>query len=291
VHLPYVGHGSAAYHARRLDEEVINPFLKEKEIPSSKGPFLSVFRRAVRFDTSIRQGLKDKTVYDSFLVLVDDIAEADKDTDLQDMLRVVLAEFILLREKSHVAVARVQRASLPQIIALMNELLRIPSGGRFPVFLVVATFRALSATFNLGWVVQYQGINVADAASGEAGDITIKRGDITLMAAEVTERVVEKSRVVSTFTAKIAPLGIQDYLFFVREAHPDAYNQAHQYFSQGHEVNFLNIKQCIGDILAAIGAPGRSLFIRELIELLDQPDVPREMKVGWNESILRLTKI
>ena len=80
---------------------------------------------------------------------------------------------------------------------------------------------SLNETFNLGQTIDYQGINIADAASGEAGDITIKRGSEVVIAAEVTERVVERSRVVSTFTTKIAPLGIQDYLFFVKEAAPE----------------------------------------------------------------------
>ena len=205
------------------------------------------------------------------------------------MLAVLLAQFLNLREQSHIPVARVQRLSLPQITSLMNGVLRIQSGGRFPVFLVVATFRSLNETFNLGWTIDYQGINVADAASGEAGDITVKRGNAIVIAAEVTERVVERSRVVSTFTTKIAPLGIQDYLFFVKEAAPDAYTQAHQYFSQGHDVNFLSITQWILDILAIVGFQGRAHFIRHLVDLLSQTDVPRQMKVGWNDLILQLT--
>ncbi|MBZ5504882.1 MAG: restriction endonuclease, SacI family [Acidobacteriia bacterium] len=289
IRLPYVNQGAAAYNARDLDEVVVNPFLKTKQIPSSKGPFLNVFRRGVKFEPATRGGLRDKRGYDSFLVLVNRVAQISDDAYLNAMLKAVLARFLELREQSHIAVARVHKLSLPQISSLMNGVLRIQSGGRFPVFLVVATFRSLNEAFNLGWTIDYQGINVADAASGEAGDITVRRGNAIVIAAEVTERVVERSRVVSTFTTKIAPLGIQDYLFFVKEAAPDAYTQAHQYFSQGHDVNFLSIKLWILDILATVGVQGRAHFVRHLVDMLSEPDVPRQMKVGWNDLILQLT--
>ena len=289
IRLPYVNQGSTAYNARDLDEAVINPFLKLKQIPSSKGPFLSVFRRGIKFDLSTRAGLRDKRGYDSFLALINIIASERNDEVLLNLLTSTLAKFIALREESNIAIARVQRLSLPQIDSLMKALLRIPSGGRFPVFLIVSTFAALNKSFTLEWEIAHQGINVADAASGDAGDITVRRGSTIIMAAEVTERVVARSRVISTFTTKIAPLGIQDYLFFVRDADPEAYAQAHQYFSQGVEVNFVKIEEWIRDILAVIGSQGRVFFLQRLIELLMGDDVPRQMKVGWNDLILKLT--
>lgn len=69
--------------------------------------------------------------------------------------------------------------------------------------------------FALDWEIQHQGINVADAASEEPGDIKISRSGKTFLAAEVTLRVVDKARVVSTFTTKIVPAGVEDYIFFL----------------------------------------------------------------------------
>lgn len=289
VHFPYVGHGPTAYNGRDLDEVVVNPFLQAKQIPSSRGPFLNVFRRGVKFEPATREGLRDKKGYDSFLAIIDYLSATASDEDLTNFLKALLTRFLELREESHIAIARVQRLSLVQLQSLIDKLLAIPSGGRFPVFLVVATFQTLNDVFAIGWTIQYQNINVADAASGEAGDVTIRRGDEVLMAAEITERVVSKSRVVSTFTAKIAPLSIQDYLFFVKETDPEAYKQAHQYFSQGHEVNFLQIRSWIYNILAVLGPHGRNLFVSHFIDLLSLPHIPRSMKVGWNDSIRELT--
>jgi hypothetical protein len=97
------------------------------------------------------------------------------------------------------------------------------------------------------WEIDYQGINVADAASGVGGDITITHEGKIVFAAEVTERPLERARIVATFNTKIAPNGIEDYLFFVRSETlaDDARQQARQYFAQGHEVNFLEIKNWV----------------------------------------------
>ena len=162
------------------------------------------------------------------------------------------------------------------------------------MLLVVATFAAIAAIkdyFALDWHIESQGINVADAASGAGGDVTISRGNQTIMAAEVTERPVDLNRVVTTFQTKIAPNGIEDYLFFVRPNAPtsDAETQARQHFAQGHEVNFLVISDWIFMVLATIGTQGRAMFVRTLLGLFDSSDVPATLKVAWNEQVQRIT--
>lgn len=164
------------------------------------------------------------------------------------------------------------------------------SGGRIPVLLVVAALTAIRDYFGLDWGIECQGINVADAAAGAGGDITVRRGGQVVFSAEVTERVIDRNRVVSTFNAKIAPNEIQDYLFFIRTGGvaAEAQVQARQYFTQGYEVNFLEIRQWILMTLATIGIRGRDAFNRSMISLIDAPEMPRSVKVKWNEQIERL---
>ena len=293
LHLPYVKHGKNAYNARDLDERVINPFLKAKHIPSSKGPFLNVFRRGVRFTGATKQGVRDTVAYGSFLSMIEHVGTLTNAEDIRGFLKAVLYRFLELREASIIKIAKVQRLSIPQYGALIDALLAIPSGGRFPVFVVVATLRAMKAAFALDWDIQHQGINVADSAKEEPGDIKISRGGSVIIAAEVTLRVVDKARVVSTFTTKIVPAGVEDYIFFVKfrntGADPEALKQAQQYFAQGHEVNFLDIQAWALHALSTIGKAGRFAFNLEMIKLLDSNDVPRKMKVGWNDQIQKLT--
>lgn len=287
IRTPYTDQGDNAFSGRTLDEKVINPFLHDKRIPSSKGPYLSVFRRSVRFEESTKSGLRDKKSYDALLVLISYLESLTLDRDINEFLNHLLYKFAEMREASLVQLSRLQRISLEQYGALIDNLLAIPSGGRLPVLLVVAALTTVKEFFAVDWEISWQGINVADSASGAGGDIEIKRGGKTILAAEVTERPVDKARVVSTFTAKIAPAGLEDYLFFVKfpSLDPEARKQAHQYFAQGHEVNFLEIKNWILMVLATTGKKGRELFNQQLVSLLESPDIPRMLKVKWNEQI------
>ncbi|MCL4460055.1 MAG: restriction endonuclease, SacI family [Chloroflexi bacterium] len=216
IHKPYVNQGPHAYNGRTLDERVVNPFLQDKRVPSSRGPFLSTFRRSVGFDSSTRDGLRDKEGFDALLSLIDYVAGENNDANLLAFLRYLLFRFLELRREVDIPPSRLQRISLEQYDDLITGLLSTLSGGRFPVILVEAAFEAIRDSFGLSWQIESQGINVADRPSGAGGDVTIKSGDTILLAAEITERPVDKSRVVATFNTKIAPQGIEDYLFFVR---------------------------------------------------------------------------
>lgn len=287
LRLPYVNQGDNAFNGRTLDTAVINPFLQDKRVPGTKGAYLSVFRRSVRFEPATRDGLRDKAGFDAFLAALDYIRETSEAAALHGILDYLLYRFARLRDAANVPVTRLQRISLEQYDQLLSGLLATPSGGRFPMLLAVAAFQAIKEFFGLDWDIAWQGINVADTASGAGGDITIAHAGQIVMAVEITERAVERSRVVATFNTKIAPAGIGDYLFFVRspDIDPAARQQARQYFAQGHEVNFVEIKAWILTILATIGSPGRGGFNRALVELLESPDIPSAMKVAWNDQI------
>jgi hypothetical protein len=273
-----------------LDERVVNPFLQESRIPASRGPYLNVFRRSVRFDENTRTGVKHKSGYDAFLELVSYLEATEDDADLLAFFRYLLYKFAALREAHAVPLSRLNQISLEQYGEFISGLLTVPSGGRLPVLLVVATFRSIKEFFNLDWEIESQGINVADAAAGVGGDITISMAGQVLLSAEVTERDIDRNRVAATFNTKIAPNAIDDYLFFVRLAgvDPSARILARQYFTQGHEVNFLEIKEWILMSLATMGRRGRHRFNKILVELLDSPEIPRNVKVGWNNQIAAL---
>lgn len=291
LRLPYVSQGARAYNGRDLDEQVINPFLQRHRIPSSRGPYLAMFRRDFRFEKSRRSGQRDKRAFDSFLDLISALEQADSEVELSDFLDYLLYNFSKLRESAEVPLSRLQRISLEQFDNLVGSLLSTPSGGRFPVILVVAALRAIKDYFGIAWVVNYQGINVADAPSGAGGDITVTQDGRIVFAAEVTERPVDRTRVAATFNAKIAPNGIEDYLFFVRPEtlKDDARQQGRQYFAQGHEIAFIDIKDWILAALATMGKSGRDLFNRHMIDLIDDSAIPRALKVAWNDHIAALT--
>ena len=293
VRKPYVSQGEAAFNGRTLDERVVNPILQQRRIPSSRGPFLSVFRRSVEFSAATRDGVRDKSGYDAFLQILSSVETAPggdtevKTDHLTQAAYATVYKFIELREASNVQLTRIQRMSLGQISLLISRLLGVPSGGRLPMLVVVAVLQAANEHLGLDWGIEWEGINVADAASGLGGDIVVSSGGRTLLVAEVTERAVDQNRIVATFNNKIGPDQIEDYLFFTRsrDQPTEAVEQMRRYFAQGHEVNFVVIQEWAEAVLATIGSPGRTIFIRQMADLLDSADTPATLKVAWNESV------
>ncbi len=97
IRLPYMNQADNAYNGRTLDEKVVNPFLHEREAPSSKGPFLSTFRRNIRFVPSTVRGLRDKEAFRAMLRLIDELRERDEE-GARELLRYLLYFFVDLRD-------------------------------------------------------------------------------------------------------------------------------------------------------------------------------------------------
>ena len=291
IRKPYVRQGPNAFSGRSLDERVVNQFLQNKRIPCSRGPYLSVFRRSVEFTPSTRMGLRYQEDYDSLLAILKHVEQTSEDAELKQILIYLIFKFVVLREEANVPLSRLHRISLEQFDQLISGLLETPSGGRFPVLLVAAGFITIKKYMRLDWEVSYQGINVADTASGAGGDITVENEGQVLMTAEVTERRVDRSRIIATFNTKIAPHGLEDYLFFVASVNEDSESmqQLRQYFAQGHEVNFVAIKDWLMMVLATVGRKGREIFNQTFTSMLEDADVPTALRVSWNSLVEKLT--
>ncbi|MGE0224157.1 MAG: restriction endonuclease, SacI family [Acetobacteraceae bacterium] len=292
VRLPYASQGYYAYSGRSLDEGVVNPFLQAAEIPASRGPFLSVFRRNVRFTPDIRTGLRDKAGFDALLAFIEALAEADRET-AKRYLRHLLTGFVKLRDESNVALLHVQRLSIEQYETLIGQLLQTQSGGRWPVILSVAMFQTLKHAFNLDWQIEWQGINVADRASDVGGDITVRSSGQPILAVEVTERPIDHARVEATFRTKILPQRLTDYSFFHGDVPPTPHARAlaRRYFAQGHDISFLAVKDWLVNALATMGTHHRPDFTSQVIAMLRDRDVPGSLRLTWNAKVRMLLEL
>ena len=286
---PYVNQSENAFNGRTLDERVVNPFLQDRLVPCSKGPYLASFRRNVKFVPETGSGLRDKSGYQALLSFIGELEKSSK-SEAKLLTRYLLYRFIELRNASSVTLAKISRLSLEQYDALLSELLQVQSGGLIPVLLVVSMLNTIRSCFGLKWEIKFQGINVSDKSSGAGGDITIALAGEVILAIEVTERPIEKSRVVSTFNTKVMLAGIQDYLFVYTSATPsdDARKAARKYFPQGHEINFVQVKDWILNNLATLGAKCRGKFTKELLALLDVREVPASVKISWNDIVRKV---
>jgi hypothetical protein len=286
IRRPYMNQGEHAFNGRTLDEKVVNPFLQDRMIPSSKGPYLASFRRSVKFIPETAGGLRDKEGYNALLDYITALERANGE-QARSLVLYLLYRFVMMRDAANVPLSRISRLSLEQYQMLVTRLLQVQSGGLIPVLLSVALLRTIKQCYALPWVIAWQGINVSDKASGAGGDITVSEGETIVLAIEVTERPIEKSRVVSTFNTKIMRGGIEDYLFIYSSLLPTdgARQAARTYFNQGHEINFLHVADWVVNNLGTIGGKYRTLFTKEILLLLDTRDVPASVKMAWNDIV------
>jgi hypothetical protein len=288
IRLPYMKQDEAAFNGRTLDEKVVNPFLREHAVPCSSGPYLSALRRNIKLIPETATGLRDKDAFAAMLKFIEILSVANSDHAAL-YLRYLLGAFVRMRDEADVPLSRIARFSVEQYEVVIDGMLATPSGGLVPVFFVVAMLRTLSDCFQLGWQIEFQGINVADRATGVGGDVTVSRDGAIVLAIEITERRIERARVVSTFETKIAPHGLEDYLFFFSAAKPtdEAHERARAYFAAGHDINFVAVRGWLMTTMATIGPRCRALFTEHMLELLDEQSVPSTVKVAWNDAVTR----
>lgn len=290
IRLPYVKQGRNAFSGRTLDEKVINPFFVAHNIPCSRGAYLASFRRSVRFVDETADGLRDRNAYRGMLDYLEELERADLST-ADDLLCYLLFRFIELRDQSDIPLSKPQRMSLDQYTRLVDGLVSEPSGGLFPELLVVALLRTVAQVYHLDWDVSWQGTNVSDRAHSAGGDITVAEKDQVRVVLEVTERVIDRSRVEATFRSKILPLGIKDYLFVFAKSEPapEAQMVARQLFAQGHEVGFVQVRDWVANNLALAGSQAREVFLEILLGLLSE--APAVIKSRWNSQVRRILEV
>jgi SacI-like restriction endonuclease len=286
IRLPATEHGENAFSGRSLADKGVTPFLRDRAIPISASPYLSSLRGGARFVAGGAPRIqRDKEGFDALVSIVDYVRGLSAD-EAKAYLRYLLRCFVQLREAGNITLKRIAKPNLEQLSRLVVGLLAVKSGGRIPALLATAMFQTLSDCHDLRWQVEFQGINVADKASGAVGDITIRKGDVVLLGVEVTERPVDQTRVTLIFDQKISPSGLSDYLFITTIPPEDsALAIARNYTAVGHEMNFVPLAPWIRHNLATIGQACRGLFQAKMIELLSVQGVPSDLRVAWNDKM------
>jgi hypothetical protein len=286
IRMPATEYGENAFSGRSLAEKVVTPFLRDRFVPTSAFPFLSALRGGAKFMKGGEPRIqRDKDGFTALVQVVDYLHELDVNS-AKNYLRFLLRRFVVLRESYNITLKRISKPNLEQLSHLIKGMLTVKSGGRIPALLATAMFLTISECLALGWEVEFQGINVADKASGAVGDITIRKDGALILGVEVTERQIDQASVTLTFNQKVSPSGLVDYLF-ITTAKPEegALDAARRYTSVGHEMNFVPLAEWLVHNLATVGPACRSLFQTKMIELLGAKGVPAEIRVAWNDKM------
>ena len=286
IRLPATAGGEHAFSGRSLADFVVTPFLRDRAIPASASPYLSALRGGAKFMKGGEPRFQgDMGGFDALVAVVDYLRVLGVD-EAKRYLRYLLRQFVELREAGAIALKRIAKPNLDQLSNLINGLLTVKSGGRIPALLATALFQTISECHSLGWDVEFQGINVADKASGAVGDITILKEGTIVLGVEVTERPIDQARVALTFNLKVSPSGVGDYLF-ITTARPEkeALEAARRYTGVGHEMNFVPLALWLIHNLSVVGPACRALFQSKIIDLLSAKGTSADLRVAWNDKM------
>jgi len=284
IRLPSTEADDNSFSGRSLADSVVTPFLRQHAIPASTSPYLSSLRGGAKFIEGGAPRIQRDAA--GFQALVDVVAYLGKSPQQHSVeyLRYLLRRFVQLRETSDLHLLSIAKPNLLQLNKLIDGLVSVKSGGKLSAMLATAMFQTLADCYQLAWEVEFQGINVADKASGAVGDITVKTEGRVILGVEVTERLVDKNRVVNTFQQKIAPVQLDDYLFITTIApDPEALQAAHSYTAVGHEMNFVQVREWLINNLGTIGASCRAIFQSKMLALVAVQTA--DIKVAWNAKM------
>jgi hypothetical protein len=167
--------------------------------------------------------------------------------------------------------------SFANVVAALDELLSLPSGGAHEQFAVAAFLEALIDEFGLTGVgalsVRTKNINASDASAGTAADVQVVRGNRVEEAFEVSASGWRDKLDQAILAAKNADLNRVHILSHVEELE----GLGELLKGSTTDVTVIDVKTFLRTLIAVLKKPGREVALVRLYEHLDrkQPDTER----------------
>jgi hypothetical protein len=163
------------------------------------------------------------------------------------------------------------------VVAALDELLGIPSGGAHEQFAVAAFLEAVIDEFGLGGVgalgVRTKNINASDASAGTAADVQVLRGNKVEEAFEVSASGWRDKLDQAILAAKNADLNRVHILSYVENL--EGFREL--LGDNTPDVTVIDVKTFVRTLVAVLKKPAREVGLVRLYEHLDrkQPDTSR----------------
>ena len=170
------------YSGRTLDTRYITPFMKQKGFPAmvESGWLTRSFEQNSPYDLKYRGKVTPPHLKQAFLTLVDFIET--KKVSAEDYLIYIMQNLILLKEKNHVVITKIEdksKFSIKQIIAMLEEHFErssIVGTARLPVLAIYSVYECMVSELK-----RFDGMKLfplgshtsADYRSGDIGDIEV----------------------------------------------------------------------------------------------------------------------
>lgn len=221
--------------------------------------------------------------------LYDLLARAQDAASAREVLEQCLDVCVELAEEQQIRYPIRERVSLPDLMDLLRGFMTAKSGGLRGMVVATALLRVVGRHTGLWEEVVSQGVNEADAAKGEAADITCSKGGVPVLYVEVKERMItiqearqaaEKVRALEGQRADklwLAVEGAEDTEGGVEEAMAQAWRD-------GLDMNRASIQQVAREWLLLMPVGARKDMVEAVGGELDRRKVHAD-RMAWRDML------
>ncbi len=242
--------------------------LSARHIPGVKDAYQNIGKNT----TNLARG--NVPAFDDLLRWMDTAAPETRER-LLDLLSAIVA--LTARAVLPMPTLATVELSFRKVASLLDDLLKLPSGGAYEQFAVAALLQAVIDQFDMGGVgrlhVKTKNINASDASTGASADVQIMRGSEILEAFEVSasdwrgkvSQAIAAARNIGTYRAHVLAYG--DDLAGLDEALNDT----------TADISVMDVRGFVRLQIGVLKKPNRAAALVRLYELIEtnQPDVER----------------
>ncbi|MBN2379715.1 restriction endonuclease, SacI family [candidate division WOR-3 bacterium] len=269
--------GVGAFDARSVAHKVIVPFDKDNEnvLGGSPEPYVNNPLRCPELSLKYRNQQKDKVGWDDLCLIVETIEEEGNEKYTQAIFRQVLQEIYKRLIQTEVTYSVPKRISADQLLAMIDEFIKVGSGGDRVLSVSTALLETVGEVFNIFSKVRRFNINAADSTSGLVADIECcdSDGEIVI-AVEVKDKQLSFTQIQDKLPM-IRSRSVSEILFLaqkgvVAENGSKIEDLIKKEFASGQNIYILRLTELLPTIFVFLGEVGRRKFMINVGEVLDK---------------------
>jgi hypothetical protein len=280
-----------AFDARSLCAKVVVPFDQdtEKVLGNSADPYVNNPLRVPRLDESALPNQRNGEDFKKLVAVLDFVQENPDEAPL--VLNEVLLQVYLRLASTRVEYPTPARVSLGQAKAVLGAFLSASSGGDRMEAVITALFRSFGLRFGAFDRVERRHVNAADQGSGNVLDIDCYQGETIVVAVEAKDRRLKLLDLESGIIPKVKRDKVRESYGIslgLEPAEADAITaRVEATFAGGHNIYLFEFNQFADPVLALLGEEGRSVFLEQVGEALDQFSTVQHRQ-AWAEELKQL---
>ena len=287
------GDGSTADAAGRWDSRSfcsanVVPWVNDsgQVLGTSPDPYVNNPLRRARLDSG-QEPVRHRDLWAKLVTVLNEVQQEDNPEFTKSRLRSCLVSLASVYRLLTVEFDVPQRISLESTSKLIADYISEPSGGERPQIVTAALMRTISDRFGIFDRVVRLGINEADAAADNPGDIICFYNDTLVLSIEVKDRTLELHDV-ETAIGKARRSGVNEILFTTATAQadePSISDRTEREFALGINIYHLSIDSLLRVALSIAGESSRTQFLSLVGEELNDRVTQPVHKLAWQQLL------